>query len=216
MSNDPLLSWEVVRDRNGLGIDPRPESLYPIRESISNILSELGIDVQNDANFQDTPRRVEAFLRGHFQSNEAVQSQLDQLGAAVFPSEYRGIIGQTGIRAHGMCPHHLVPVEYQIHIAYIPEQSVIGLSKLTRIACLIANLPILQEDVTVRIGTALQEVLKTGHIGVVVEGVHFCMVCRGVLQEHTVTTTSVLSGYFDRNDNGAKKEFFDLIQLQRR
>jgi len=123
-------------------------------------------------------------------------------------------VGPT--KANGLCPHHLLHVDYEITVAYIPTTAVIGLSKLSRVPKLIAAQPKLQEDVTQEIGDALKRLLGTSSIAVLVVGQHSCMRIRGVEEDGAVTTTSIMEGLFSSNDAGCKDEFFQIVDRNRR
>lgn len=186
-----------------------------VYRAVADLLDALDIDLR-DPNFQETPRRLGEFLIEHFLLFDSVETTLEGLREAVFPSEYEGIITQTGIQTYGICPHHLQQIEYTVHIGYIPTGLTIGLSKLSRVAKLITQLPLLQEDSTTKLADCLAWLLQTENIAVVLEGKHGCMVGRGVFQRDTVTTTSEMRGFFKEDDRGAKQEFFQIVDRNRR
>ncbi len=119
------------------------------------------------------------------------------------------MVVMNGIRAEGMCPHHLLPVRYTVSIGYIPKGNVIGLSKLARAADLILSQPITQESGTTKLVDALETMLGTGDIGVVVRGQHMCMCVRGVKNE-ALTITSLVKGCL-RAEPEARAEFLKLV-----
>lgn len=185
---------------------------YPtdISRRVAELLESLGGDLE-DPNFKDTPRRVAKYLRSHFCSRENIWEEVRGMSESSFPSSYDGIITVGPTRAFGICPHHLLPVIYEITVAYIPQGSVIGLSKLVRVPKLLAQLPDLQEDITYGIAETFKSILWTRDVAVLVEGQHQCMQVRGV-EEGAVTTTSVMMGRFKEDEGGCKKEFFDIVQ----
>jgi len=182
-------------------------------ESVRHLLEALSVDT-DDPNWEETPRRFADYLLEHWPSPDEVSRVLEDARRATFPSDYRGIVAQSGIRVFGICPHHLLPIEYTIDLGYISSGKAIGLSKLARLAELIARQPLIQEDVTHRLAQTLCEVLETPHVIVVVRGIHSCMRIRGVEQLDTITSTSVVGGFFDEDDRGAKQEFLRLISRE--
>ena len=186
------------------------EPMEGVEGAVLEVLKSLGVEWWDD-NFEDTPKRVAEYLKSHFLPDDKVRRELKELQASVFPSSYRGMIAQKGIRAFGICPHHLLPIVYEVSLAYIPSGTTIGLSKLSRAAELMCSLPVLHEDATVNLANALEEMLGTEHVIVVLEGVHFCMKCRGVKQDDASTITCEVRGHFAVNDRDCKSEFFKLI-----
>lgn len=174
---------------------------------VAQLLRSLNVDM-TDENFKDTPRRFAAYLREHFLVDGEETEQTESFAAATFPSGYKGMVLVDEIEADGMCPHHLLPVKYDISIAYIPTERVVGLSKIPRIAEVIARQPFLQEDVTKRIADRISELLKTKHIAVIVTGIHSCMAIRGVRKRTPVTTSDVRGDFLD--DGTTKAEYLSL------
>lgn len=112
-----------------------------------------------------------------------------------------------------MCPHHLLPVEYNISVGYIPHGKVLGISKLSRLVEVLAKRPVLQETLTHDIVDYLNMSLGVAGAICEVEGVHFCMKMRGVKQQNSKMITSAISGVFKDKNNGARAEFLQLINL---
>lgn len=109
-----------------------------------------------------------------------------------------------------MCEHHLVPFYGKVHIGYLPEEKIAGLSKFGRVVEWVAKRPQIQEQMTVQIATVLNETVKPKGLIVVVEGTHLCMSMRGIRKENHRTLTSAIRGEMD------KGEFFDLLKIHRR
>lgn len=181
-----------------------------IETRIRDLLEALGADL-TDPNWIDTPRRVAEYFDYIWVTPDRFQAVLDDARRARFPTSYRGLVVQQGIKVWGTCPHHLLPIEYDIHIGYIPQGQAVGLSKLTRITEITVRHPRLQEDATSLLASTLVEVLETPHVAVIISGVHDCMKIRGVKQPSARTTTSEMRGYFGDNDAGVKDEFLRLI-----
>lgn len=153
---------------------------------------------QDDANFRGTAERVgkayAEILDGLFDAGFAVEDILSR----TFPAKSEEMVMVAPIKVWSLCPHHCLPVEMEIWLAYIPDEKVLGLSKLARLAELIAKKPALQEDTTVEIARTLQRGLKPKGVACLIRGRHLCMVMRGVRQDVWTTTTS-LQGAFLKN-----------------
>ncbi|MBO7475845.1 MAG: GTP cyclohydrolase I FolE, partial [Campylobacter sp.] len=114
------------------------------------------------------------------------------------------------IEFYSLCEHHLLPIIGRVHVAYIPNGKVVGLSKIPRMVNIFARRLQIQEQMTEQIANAIQEVVKPLGVGVVVQARHMCVEMRGVQKINSLTTTSALRGIFIKNAN-TRKEFFDLI-----
>ena len=180
-----------------------------VAKKVAELLTVLGVDL-DDENYEETPERFGSYLQDAF--GYKIENDLRKWKKSVFPTSYEGMITQTGIWANSMCPHHLLPVEYKINLAYIPSGNVIGLSKLARIGIACAKTPTLQEDFAVNIADSLEVVLKTENVAVLVSGVHSCMTIRGVAAHDSKTTTSIFRGDFYRDLN-TRNEFLSLVRM---
>jgi GTP cyclohydrolase I len=156
-----------------------------------------------------TPERVAkawAFLtRGYRQSLEEI------VNGAVFRAEGSEMVVVKGIEFYSMCEHHMLPFFGQVHIGYIPGEKILGLSKFARIVDLFARRLQVQERLSVQIAEAIQQVLEPRGVGVVVEGVHLCMMMRGVEKQHSRTVTSAMLGVF-REDAKTREEFLSHLK----
>ena len=163
-----------------------------------------------DSHFRDTPARVgRAFAEmfdGLFDNGAGVK----QLLCRTFPAKSEEMITMGPIKVFSICPHHFLPVEMKVWLAYIPHRKVLGLSKLARLAELLAKKPALQEDTTVEIAQKLQEGLKPKGVACLIKGRHFCMVMRGARQD-VWTITSSLQGAFLK-DRETRAEFLDSVR----
>jgi GTP cyclohydrolase I len=174
-------------------------------------LKRMGFKL-DDANFKDTPKRMARAYREIFDGVKDKDQKIKNILATAFPSEeYNDIIIDSGITAYSMCPHHLLPVEYKVAIAYIPDKQgkVLGISKLSRIADLLAKQPALQEDYTQQIMKAIDTIKPQG-VGVLVIGRHLCMRMRGVKSQTASITTSAVSGCFKTSPE-ARAELMSLL-----
>jgi GTP cyclohydrolase I len=170
-----------------------------IEEATRLFLEGIGQD-PNDPNFRDTPKRV-ARLWKELLSPKRVKY-------TTFPDSYGSMVILRGHKVHGVCPHHLLPVEMSVYVGYIPNAKVLGLSKLARVAEEQLNAPITQETFTNRIAERLA-VLDPKGIAVVVSGRHGCMRHRGVRTNADVIT-SAMQGVYLTNPT-ARQEFLQLV-----
>ncbi|MGQ9510790.1 MAG: GTP cyclohydrolase I FolE [Thermaceae bacterium] len=159
-----------------------------------------------------TPERAAkawAFLtRGYRQNLEEI------VNGAVFEAEGSEMVVVQGIEFYSMCEHHMLPFFGQVHIGYIPDRKILGLSKFARIVDMFARRLQVQERLAIQVAQAIQEILSPKGVGVVVEGVHLCMMMRGVEKQHSRTTTSAMLGVF-REDQKTREEFLSLIRSAR-
>jgi GTP cyclohydrolase IA len=177
---------------------------------IRELLNHLDAGAKYDSNFADTPHRYVEWLREHFVSDTEVEAQMKEFAEATFPTEYRGLLTATGVRVHGICPHHLLPIFYSVDLGYLPHTKAIGVSKLARLANVVAKRPVIQEDVTAQLAKALCTMLETQNVAVIVRGLHLCMAVRGV-RSSSIVTTATMVGKFLENDAGLKDEFYATI-----
>lgn len=185
------------------------DSIILLLEGLSE---EYGLDIK-DVNFKDTPDRVERAYAEIFSGIKDTRIQIRDILLSRFPSNgVSEMIISKGNLVYSVCPHHLLPVRYVIDIAYIPgDEWVLGISKLARIAEVLAKRPVLQETMTEDIGKVLDEGLETLGVGVKVEGKHFCVKMRGAKQHNSSVITSYTSGAF-RDSYNTRMEFLKLIE----
>jgi len=155
-----------------------------------------------------TPQRVADSLtwltRGYTMDiNEVV-------GDAVFSEDHDNMVLVRDIEFYSMCEHHMLPFFGKAHIAYIPDGTIIGLSKLPRIVEMFSRRLQVQERLTEQVAEALQSVLQPRGVGVVIEAVHLCMMMRGVEKQNSRTTTSAVRGEF-RDCPMTRNEFWHLV-----
>ncbi len=178
-----------------------------IEESVKNILNAIGEDVDREG-LQRTPRRVarsyEELLAGYRMDPKAL------INDAIFNVAYDEMVIVRDIEFYSLCEHHMLPFIGRIHVAYIPKNKVIGLSKIPRIVDLFSRRLQVQERMTRQIAEYIQVVLNPQGVAVVAEGLHMCMMLRGVKKHDARMTTSTMLGVF-REDMSTRMEFLDNI-----
>jgi GTP cyclohydrolase IA len=188
------------------------KALALFTEGYSKILEGIGLlgyDVA-DENFADTAARAAKGLHELIHDQAQVQHQIAALLAKTFPAKYTEMVISKHNTAFGVCPHHLLPVVYRISMAYIPTSKVLGLSKLSRLARMIARGPRLQEDLTHELADILFNQLASQGSAVYIEGLHMCMAARGVGAHEARLVTSGVRGVF-LDHLATREEFIKLV-----
>ena len=177
---------------------------------ISEIMKVLNLDL-TDPNLRDTPRRFAKMYLEIFQGLE-VKNEPD---ITVFPNEdgFDSMVAMTDITFYSMCAHHLLPFWGRAHVAYIPTDQIVGLSKLARMVEYYARRPQIQERMTQQIAEYLEKELSPLGAMVVVDARHLCMEMRGVEKPGTWTTTSAVMGVCRKRDT--REEFLELMIRKR-
>ncbi len=170
----------------------------------------LGLDLK-DPNFTDTPARVGRAYREIFQGLETADKDIHDILKEGFPTNYDGIVLEKDIVVFSMCPHHFLPIRYEISVGYIPKGIALGLSKLARLIELIGKTPTLQEEFTERIVDEISDHIHPLGVICVVKGAHYCMQMRGVRQKDVWTTTSSARGAFLQKEEMELK-FYNLLK----
>jgi GTP cyclohydrolase I len=189
-----------------------PTTLALFTEGYTKILEgigRLGYDIK-DENFVDTAARAAKGLHELIHDQEQVQFQVTALLGKTFPAKYTEMVISKHNTAFGVCPHHLLPVIYRISMAYIPTKKVLGLSKLSRLARMIARGPRLQEDLTHELADILHVQLASQGSAVYIEGLHMCMAARGVGAHEARLVTSGVRGIFLEH-LATREEFIKLV-----
>jgi len=181
-----------------------------IAQGVESTLRELGEDPDRDG-LRLTPMRASKalqFLTSGYHTN------IDRIvNGALFDVEYDEMVVVKDIEFFSLCEHHMLPFWGKMHVAYLPDKKVIGLSKIPRIVDMFARRLQVQERLTQEIAIALQEVLDCRGVGVIADARHFCMMMRGVEKQHSSTATSAMLGAF-RNDKATRDEFLSLVRLK--
>jgi GTP cyclohydrolase I len=207
MKTSPKAAKAVVKLQTPrLEADPKPGV---IAAHVENILRELGEDPARDGLVR-TPARSEKALRfltsGYYENIDEI------VNGALFDVEYDEMVLVKDIEFYSLCEHHMLPFYGRMHVAYLPDKKVIGLSKIPRIVDVFARRLQVQERLTQQVAQALEGILGARGVAVVAEAKHFCMMMRGVEKQCSSTATSAMLGAF-RNNKATRDEFLTLIRL---
>lgn len=183
------------------------EGLDELASHYEKILSLLGEAPQREG-LQKTPMRVakamQVLTRGYAQDPKQV------LLDALFDEKYNQMVIVKDIDFFSMCEHHMLPFYGKVHVAYIPNGHITGLSKIARVVDIYSHRLQVQERLTQQIGDCIQSALKPFGVMVVIEAKHMCMQMRGVEKQNSITTTSAFSGAF--NQAKTREEFMNLLR----
>ena len=178
-----------------------------IEKLTKELLIELGEDPSREGLIK-TPHRVSKswkFLTGGY--NKTIDQVVND---AIFSVENQDMIIVKDINYYSLCEHHLLPFMGKVHVGYIPDGKVLGLSKIPRIIDIYARRLQLQEQLTHQIAQGITEFLNPKGVGVVIEGQHMCMRMRGVQKQNASMQTSSMTGIF-RKEKKTREEFLNLI-----
>ncbi|KAI9654989.1 MAG: GTP cyclohydrolase 1 [Bathelium mastoideum] len=214
VKNDPR---KHVADFANLGLGTRerleatPEQekqrLEKLSGAVRTILEAIGEDPDREG-LQGTPERYAKAMMFFTKGYE--ENLRDIVNGAVFHEDHDELVIVKDIEVFSLCEHHLVPFTGKMHIGYIPNRRVLGLSKLARIAEMFSRRLQVQERLTKQVALALSEVLKPQGVAVVMESSHLCMVMRGVQKTGSTTTTSCMLGRM-RSTAKTREEFLSLL-----
>jgi GTP cyclohydrolase IA len=193
---------------NGFVPPPDDGVIEKLSYHVHEILQTLNCDLSDD-NFKDTPARVAKMYLEVFSSLQVG----NEPKVTVFDNEerYSSMVTVKDIPFYSMCAHHLVPFFGVAHVAYIPTDKIVGLSKIARIVKFYARLPQIQERMTEQISAFLEDKLHPRGTYVVIEARHLCMEMRGIEAHGGKTVTSALSGVFAKPE--IRQEFLDLLKI---
>ncbi len=186
----------------------RPINGEQIRRHFEGILFELGLDLEDDS-LSDTPDRIaKMFCREIFYGLD--YNNFPACTTVENKMSYDEMIIVDNINTQSFCEHHFVSIDGISHVAYIPSQKVIGLSKINRVVDFFARRPQIQERLTAQIHAALCFILETQDVAVIIKATHLCVKSRGIQDANSQTVTSKVSGKF-RKVPEARAEFMALI-----
>ncbi|MDD2697851.1 MAG: GTP cyclohydrolase I FolE [Arcobacteraceae bacterium] len=178
-----------------------------MENAVKEILEHIGEDTKREG-LIDTPKRVrkawEFMCSGYNQNAEEI------INKALFTTTNDEMVVVKDIEFYSMCEHHMLPIIGKVHVAYIPDGKVVGLSKIPRVVDVFARRLQIQEQLTEQICDAINEAIKPKGVAVVVDARHMCMEMRGVEKICSTTVTSALRGLF-KKDKKTKDEFLSII-----
>jgi len=178
-----------------------------IAASMRNVLVQLSEDPEREGLVR-TPDRAEKALR--FLTSGYQTDVASIINGALFNEKVDEMVVVKDIEFYSLCEHHLLPFFGTVHVAYLPKNKVIGLSKIPRIVDMFSRRLQVQERLTQEIAATLQDVLQPRGVGVICEARHFCMMMRGVEKQHSGTVTSAMLGAF-RKRKETRDEFLSLV-----
>ncbi len=187
--------------------EPKAEVTSAIAQSVEATLAQIGEDPKREGLLK-TPERVGKALqflcKGYHEDAEAI------LRSALFEEDYRQMVVVKDIDFYSLCEHHMLPFFGKVHVAYIPNGRITGLSKIARVVDVYARRLQVQERLTTQIKDCIQNTLNPLGVMVVIEAEHLCMQMRGVQKQHAMTVTSDFTGAFNRQET--REEFLKLIK----
>ena len=187
--------------------EERERRLEGLRECCSKMLQLMGEDVNREGLVKTPDRVARAILdttAGYYEDPEAI------LRGAMFKEDYSQMVIVKDIDFYSLCEHHILPFFGKVHVAYIPNGYITGLSKIARVVEVFSRRLQVQERLTLQIKECIQKTLNPLGVMVVVEAQHMCMQMRGVKKQNSITTTSDFCGAF--NQAKTREEFMNLLR----
>lgn len=163
--------------------------------------------------FEGTASRLLKMKEDFFWPNDKIQAKLEECFEAIYLDDYDEMLVNGPTIVWTLCPHHLLPCQFEVYIGYIPNGRVLGLSKFNRIAQILARRPVMQETYTREVLNSLWKRLTPKGAGVFVVGAHGCMTSRGVKQEALVSTSQLKGIIADRPE--VRAEFYSIVNNRR-
>ncbi len=188
--------------------DESPLAQASTQELLRELLVRLGEDPQRDGLLR-TPERMQKALEYLTKGSREDPDQV--IRGALFDVNYDEMVIVKDIEMFSMCEHHVLPFFGKVHVAYIPNGKVVGLSKIPRLVDIFARRLQIQERLTVQIAETIQNAIEPQGVGVVIEARHLCVMMRGVEKQHSSAVTSHMLGSF-RSSDKTREEFLSLIR----
>ena len=180
----------------------------PIAAHAAALIANLGEDPRRES-LRDTPERYAKAMR--FLTSGYESEPEDVVGSGVFSAEGEGVVLVRDVEFHSLCEHHLLPFFGRVHVAYLPGDKIIGLSKIPRLVDLYSRRLQVQERITEQVADALMTLLEPKGVLVLAEARHLCMAMRGVEKQHSATVTRALRGVY-AHDAQARQEILSMIK----
>jgi len=191
-------------------IDEQKEKNPTIRDAIEIILTQLGENPEREG-LKATPIRVEKMYR---ETCSGYQQNLKEIvNGAVFHEKSNGMVLVKDIEFYSLCEHHMLPFFGMVHVAYLPDEKIIGLSKIPRIVDMYAHRLQVQERLTTQIMEAIEEILQPKGCGVLIEASHLCAMMRGVKKDQAKLITTNFSGLFLK-DESIRSDFVNQVNQE--
>ena len=183
-------------------------------EKVSSLIKELLIELGENPEREGLLRTPLRVAKAYEFLTHGYRTDINEvINGAVFEEDHNEMVVVRDIDMYSMCEHHMIPFYGKVHVAYIPNGKVIGLSKIPRIVEVYARRLQIQERLTKQIADTLMDVLQPEGVGVVIEAYHMCMMMRGVQKQNSFTVTSAMRGVF-MEDIKTRNEFLGLIRLR--
>jgi GTP cyclohydrolase I len=214
---DPELGQKVHEHLVKMGVETptfqtsldRKDKIAEIEKSFSHIMQVLGLDLDDDS-LMETPKRVaKMYVNEIFWGLD--YEAFPKCTAVDNKMKYNEMVCERNINVQSNCEHHFVVIDGLATVAYVPNQKVLGLSKINRIVEYFSKRPQIQERLTEQIFHALQYILETEDVAVMIDAKHYCVSARGVEDTGSSTVTSKLGGGF-KSDPAARAEFYQLAR----
>ena len=183
------------------------ESIKELSAIYKRVLTILGEDPAREGLLK-TPERVAKSM--HFLTMGYFINPCEIINSAKFKEDYKQMVLVKDIDIYSMCEHHMLPFFGKVHVAYIPNKKITGLSKIARVVDVFARRLQVQERLTTQIKECIQKTLNPMGVMVIIEAQHLCMQMRGVQKQHSITTTSDFTGVFEQAKT--REEFMNLIK----
>jgi GTP cyclohydrolase IA len=197
----------ILHPHTDLPVEGEPAGAAEYRRLVRDQLRLVGEDPDRGGLLR-TPDRVEKAMRWLTRGYQL--SVEDVIRGAIFDEDHHNMVIVKDIEMYSLCEHHMLPFFGKVHVAYIPNGRIVGLSKLPRVVEVFARRLQVQERMTEQIAAAIMEVLEPEGVGVVIEAAHLCMMMRGVEKQNSRTITSAMKGVF-LDDIGTREEFLRLV-----
>ncbi|ELR12519.1 GTP cyclohydrolase I, putative [Acanthamoeba castellanii str. Neff] len=191
--------------------DDEEAKMKKMTDAVRTLIECVGEDPSREGLVKTPLRMAKAlqfFTKGYHENLETI------VGGAVFEENHEDMVIVRDIDLFSLCEHHMIPFYGKVHIGYIPNKKVLGLSKLARVSEMFSRRLQIQERLTQQIGNAIMDVLQPQGVGVVVEATHMCMCMRGAQKPGSSTITSCMVGVF-RDDVKTRQEFLQLIHSKK-
>jgi len=187
---------------------PASDPSFEMQEAVKTLLSEMGEDPSREG-LLNTPLRVSKAMK--FLTKGYDEDPAEVINQAVFHEKVDEMVLVKNIEVYSLCEHHLLPFVGKAHVAYLPDEKIIGLSKIARLVEVFARRLQVQERLTSQIAETLQEQLQPKGVAVLMEASHLCMQMRGVEKQNSSMVTSSMLGEFRENPS-TRNEFMNAIK----